>query len=101
MSDVWVAVIVVGVVSIVIKASGPVVLGERRLPRRVEGVVDLLAPAVLAALVVTQAFASDRDVVVDGRAAGLAAAGAVVAVRGHMLLAALAAAIVTASLRAI
>jgi branched-subunit amino acid transport protein len=100
-SEVWLAVIVVGVVSIAIKAVGPVLLHDRRLPRRLEDVVALLAPAVLAALVVTQAFASDRDLVVDERAAGLAAAGAVVAVRGHMLVAALAAAVVTGSLRAI
>jgi hypothetical protein len=101
MTEVWVAVGVVGVVSIAIKAVGPVLVGDRGLPGPVSDVVDLLAPAVLAALVVTQAFATDRELVVDERAAGLAAAGAVVAVRGHILFAALAAAVVTAMLRAI
>ena len=52
--------------------------GARRRARaaaRAARVVDLLAPALLAALVATQAFASDDALVLDERAAGLLAAG--------------------------
>jgi hypothetical protein len=101
MTEVWVAVGIVGAVSIAIKAAGPVLVGGRGLPGPVADVVDLLAPAVLAALVATQTFGGDRELVLDDRAAGLLAAGAVVALRGHILLAALAAAVTTGLIRAI
>ncbi|MGQ0608933.1 MAG: AzlD domain-containing protein, partial [Chloroflexota bacterium] len=51
MSDAWVIVLAVGTGTIAIKAAGPVLLGGRPLPERVQGVVALLAPALLAALV--------------------------------------------------
>jgi branched-subunit amino acid transport protein len=101
MTSVWLAVGLVGAATIAIKASGPVLLGERDLPVVFGRVVDLLAPALLAALVATQTFAGDRELVVDERAAGLAAAGAVVALRAPILAAAVAAAVTTALLRAI
>ena len=50
----WLVIAVVGVVTIAFKASGPVLLGKRELPARVASVVEVLAPAMLAALVVTQ-----------------------------------------------
>jgi branched-subunit amino acid transport protein len=48
----WVAIIAVAVVSLTIKAAGPAVLGERQLPTWTQDVIALLAPALLAALVV-------------------------------------------------
>jgi branched-subunit amino acid transport protein len=45
------------VVTFAIKAAGPVALGGRELPRWFTGIVVLLAPALLTALVVTQALA--------------------------------------------
>ena len=71
----WIVVAVVGVLTIAFKAAGPVLLGRRPLPSRVQSVVDLLAPVMLAALVVTQAFGGDREIVLDERVVGLAAAG--------------------------
>ena len=41
------------IVTAAIKAAGPIVLGGRELPPQFLGVVSLLAPALLAALVVT------------------------------------------------
>jgi branched chain amino acid efflux pump len=49
----WLVIAVVGVVTIAFKASGPVLLGKRELPARVASVVEVLAPAMLAALVVS------------------------------------------------
>jgi branched-subunit amino acid transport protein len=75
MSASWLVVVLVGAGTIAVKAAGPVLLGGRPLPGRLTGVVELLAPAVLAALVAVQAFGDGRSLVVDERLVGVAAAG--------------------------
>ena len=55
----WLVIAVVGGVTMAFKAAGPVLLGHRELPARVASVVDVLAPAMLAALVVTQTVGGD------------------------------------------
>ena len=66
MSEAWIVVAVVGFATVLFKAAGPVFLGRRELPPRVLGVVEVLAPAMLAALVVTQLVGGDRELVLDG-----------------------------------
>ena len=101
MSDVWVVVAVVGVVTVLFKASGPVFLGRRPLPARVQSVVELLAPVMLTALVVTQTLGGDGEITVDARVPGVAAAGVAIW-RGAPIVAAMAiAALVTAVFRAL
>lgn len=98
-SEVWIVVGVVGVVTLVFKAAGPVFLGRRALPERVDAVVALIAPVMLMALVVTQTFGGDEEITVDARVPGVAAA-ALALWRGVPIVAAMAiAAIVTALLR--
>lgn len=92
-------VLAVALGTIVIKASGPVLLGGRPLPPRVQGVVALLAPALLAALVATTAFGSGQQLVVDARAAGLAVAAIAIALRAPVLLVVVLAAAVAAVIR--
>jgi branched-subunit amino acid transport protein len=101
MTRVWVAVALVGAATVALKAAGPVLLGELELPPRVRGLVGLLAPALLAALVVTQTIASDRHVVLDARLAGVAAAAVSLRLRAPILVAVAVAAAVTAGLRAL
>lgn len=99
MSDVWIIVVVVGAATVFLKASGPVFLGRRALAPRLQPVVSLLAPVMLAALVTTQTFVSDGDVVVDARVPGVAAA-ALAIWRGAPIVAAMAiAAVVTGAVR--
>jgi hypothetical protein len=74
MSDDWLIVLVVGAATVGIKAVGPALLGGRELPAPVMSVIRLLAPAVLAGLVVVQVVGGDRAIVVDERLVGLAAA---------------------------
>jgi branched chain amino acid efflux pump len=100
-SRVWLAVVVVGAATVVLKAAGPVLLGERRLPPRLRVLVGLLAPALLAALVVTQMLGSGRDLVVDARLAGVAAAAVALRLRAPVLAAVAVAAGVTAGIRAL
>ncbi len=99
MSDAWIVVIVVGIVTALFKAAGPVFLGRRQLPAKVDAVVSLIAPVMLTALVVTQTFGGDEEVVVDARVPGVAAA-AVAIWRGASIVVAMAiAAVVTALIR--
>ena len=86
MTDVWITIGVLAVVTAVIKAAGPVAVGGRELSPPAIGVISLLAPAVLAALVVVGTFAHDRDLMLDARAIGLAAAAATaIALRGSLV----------------
>jgi len=100
-SAVWLCVLVVGVATVAIKASGPVLAAGRELPQGAARVVDLLAPALLAALVATQAFASGDELVLDERAAGVLAAGVAILLRAPLLVVVLAAAATAAGLRAL
>ena len=93
----WLVIVVVGAVTILFKASGPVLLGRRELPVRVAAVVEVLAPAMLAALVVTQTVGGDRELVLDERLLGVAAGGIAVWLRAP-LLAVMAVAAATAAL---
>ena len=101
MTDVWIVVIVVGVTTMLFKALGPVFLGRRPLPPRVRSVVDLLAPVMLTALVVTQTFGGDEQLNVDARLPGVAAGALAVWLRAPLVAAMVVAALVTASLRAL
>jgi uncharacterized membrane protein len=101
MTDVWVTIAVLAVMTAAIRASGPVLLGGRDLHPRLFGVIALLAPALLAALVATQAFASDEALVLDERAAGLLAGGGAILLRAPLLVVVLVSAATAAGLRAI
>ena len=59
----------------VVKAIGPIALGGRDLPDWFSSVVVLLAPALLAALVATQALADGTELAVGAETAGVAAGG--------------------------
>jgi uncharacterized membrane protein len=99
MSPVWITVAVVGAGTVLLKAAGPVLLGGRTLPRRLASVVELLAPALLAALVVTQAVGGDRRLVFDARLVGIAVAAVALWLRAPLLVVVLLAAASAALVR--
>jgi branched-subunit amino acid transport protein len=101
MSSAWLTVAVVGAGTMVLKSAGPVLLGGRELPPRLAGLLATLAPALLAALVVTQAFATGRQLVFDPRAAGLGAAAVAVLLRAPLIVVIVVAAAATAVVRAL
>jgi branched chain amino acid efflux pump len=103
MSDVWITIIVLAIATAAIRATGPVLVGGRELPERLRGVVALVAPALLAALVVvaTVGAPAGGELELDARIAGVAAAAVVIARGGSLLPAGAAAAIVTALTRAL
>jgi branched-subunit amino acid transport protein len=98
-SAAWQAVVAVGAGTVVLKAVGPVGVAGRRLPSRVTDLLTMVAPAILAALVVSEKFASGRALVLDARVAGLAAGAAAVALRAPLWLVVVAGAAATALVR--
>jgi len=100
-SGTWATVLVVGVATVAIKGAGPVFAAGRQLPPRTARVLGLLAPALLAALVATNAFADGESLALDERGAGLLAGGVAVLLRAPLLMVVVIAAATAAGLRAL
>ena len=100
MTETWAVVALVGAATVAIKGAGPVLLGGRPLPPRLVGIVGLLAPALLAALVATQVLGHGRSLAIDERLLGLAAAGFALWLKAPILVVVMMAAAATALARA-
>ena len=96
---VWLAILAVTVANWLLKAAGPLVLGERTLPPVARRVVGLMAPVLLAGLIVVELAGAEWEGVDTWQVAGVAVAGAAWAVRAPMLVAVLLGALATAGLR--
>jgi hypothetical protein len=101
MTTLWITIVAVALASAAIKAAGPVLVGGRELPPRAVGVIALLAPALLSALVITETFGEERHLVLDERAIGVAVAATALALRAPVLVAVALAAATTALVRAL
>lgn len=99
MSTTWLVVALVGAFTIAFKAAGPVLLGGRDLPARMTDAFELLAPSLLAALVVTQAVGGKQEIVLDGRLVGVGTAIVAIRLRAPLIVAIVAAALATAFAR--
>jgi len=99
--ELWVLVAGCAAITALIKAAGPVALGGRELPDRIAVVIALTAPALMAALVVTQALADGERIVIGADTAGVGLAGVVLWRGGSMLAAVAVAVLATAGLRAL
>lgn len=95
----WIVVAVAGAATIAIRAAGPLALGGRQLPQRAMGMIEALAPGLLAALVATATVGSGESLVIDERVLGLAAAALALALRAPVLVVLVAAATATAIAR--
>ena len=101
MTTAWIVIRVLAVVTLAIKVAPPVLLGGRPLPDPLTAVIALLAPALLGALVLVETVGGpDHEVTVDARVAGLAVAAGLLAARRSLIVAVVAAAAVTALVRA-
>jgi branched-subunit amino acid transport protein len=92
-------VLTVGAGTVLLKAVGPVLVSGRRLPPRATELLEMVAPAILAALVVTETFASGRALVLDARLAGAAAGLIAVLFRAPLWLVVVVGALATALVR--
>jgi branched-subunit amino acid transport protein len=100
-SQQWVLIAGCALVTAIIKAAGPVAFGGRDLPERLAGVIALMAPALLVALIVTQALADGEHLAIGADTAGVGLAAVAVWRGGSILLAVGIAVVVTAGLRAL
>lgn len=96
--QVWLLVGVLALMAAAVKALGPALVGGT-LPRWASGVIALMAPALLTALVVTAVLTDGRRLSAGADTVGVAAAGILLLCRVPLLLACLAAVLVTAGLR--
>jgi branched chain amino acid efflux pump len=96
-----VVIVGLGLGTYALKAAGPLLLGGRRLPARVERVAQQLPAALLASLVVVSTVAGDRALVVDARLAGVVAGGVALRLRAPFIVVVVVAVAVTGGLRTI
>lgn len=99
-ATVWITIAGLCAGTAAIKGFGPLVFGARRPHPVIARVIPMLAPALLAALVVAETFAGPgRTLALDARVGGLAAAGIALWRRAPLTVVVLSAAVVTALLR--
>jgi hypothetical protein len=103
MTRTWLMIALLFVGTVALKAAGPLTLGRREPSPRRTAVTSLLAPALLAGLVVYETIGSPRGpgVVLDARVAGLAAGAGALALRLPLLGVVSVAAVATALLRSL
>jgi branched-subunit amino acid transport protein len=95
----WLTIAGCAAVTVLIKGVGPVAFGGRALPPRFAGLVVLLAPALLSALIVVSALADGQDLAVGEDTVGVGVAGVALWRGAGVLLGVGVAAGVTAGLR--
>lgn len=100
-TELWVVVIGCAIVTALIKSFGPVTIGGRELPAWSAGVIGLMAPALLSALVVVSALTDGRSIAVGPQTAGVAAAAVVLWRGANVLVCVVVAVVVTAGVRAL
>ena len=102
MTAVWVTIAVLAIGTIAIKAAGPITVGGRDLSPRARAVVVLVAPSLLAALVLYETLGGEGGgLAVDERLAGVLGAAAALFLRLPMLVVIAVAAAVSALARVI
>ncbi|MEV0646336.1 AzlD domain-containing protein [Phytomonospora sp. NPDC050363] len=97
--NLWGAIACVALISFTFKAAGPALLGDRELPRSARGVIALLAPVLLAGLLIVD-VAGPRWTGLDwALLAGLATVAVAYLRRVPMILSIAAGMVVTALVR--
>jgi branched-subunit amino acid transport protein len=96
----WLSVLAVTLANWVLKAAGPLALGDRPLPSVARSVVSLMAPVLLSGLIVVELAGEEWGGLDWPQLTGVAVAGFAWAVRAPMLAAVLLGALATAAIRA-
>ena len=98
---IWLVIIGLAITTALVKAAGPVVFGGREPHPAFMRVVAMMAPALVAALIVTSLFADGRRLGAGADTIGVAAAGVLLWRGRSIVLAVVAAVAVTAAIRAV
>lgn len=101
MTGEWILVAALGVISIAIRAAGPLLLGDWKPSPRAQRTLHLVAPAILTALVVLQLFTTGQEFRFDARLAGLAAAVVALTLRATLMITVASAVLATVATRAL
>jgi branched-subunit amino acid transport protein len=101
MSTAWALVAGCTVVTVAIKAAGPIALGGRQLPSWFASIVALMAPALLAALVATHSLANGRHLEVGPPTVGVLVSALVMSRTRSIAWCVISAAVTTALVRAV
>jgi branched-subunit amino acid transport protein len=102
MNDAWVVIAALTVGTLFMRSIGPLTVGARRPSERAIQVTRLVAPAILAGLVLYETLNRDgAGIAFDARLAGLGAAVLAIVARAPMLVVVLVAAAATAAVRAL
>jgi uncharacterized membrane protein len=99
LTAIWIVIAALALATAAMRLAGPLALGGRPLPPKAMNVVELLASALLAALVVVETFGKGGSLTLDARALGAAFAAVAVWRRAPMIVVVLGAAAVTAIAR--
>jgi uncharacterized membrane protein len=70
----WTLILLLAIGAYAFKFAGLVIIGSRTLPARFERCLALIPAAVISALVVKDTLTAGQEIVIDARAAGIAAA---------------------------
>jgi hypothetical protein len=98
-TGIWLMIGALALATAAMKLAGPLSLGGRPLPAHALNIVELLASALLAALVVVETLGKDRSLTLDARAVGVMFAAVALTSRAPMTVIVLGAATVTAAAR--
>ena len=98
----WLAIIVLAVGTYLMKALGPVIVGGRPFPPKLERLFVILAVSLIAALIALSTFADGDRLMADAPLiAGVAASGVAVWKRAPFVVVVVVAAVVAGGLRAL
>ena len=95
----WTLVLLLAAAAYSFKVLGLIVIGRRQLPATLERCLALIPAALIAALIVNDTFAEGKDLVIDARAAGVAAAALAAWRRAPLIVVIVVGAAVTAAIR--
>jgi len=100
-TDATIVLVVLAAGTYLLKAAGPLVIGDRELPAALRQTVDLLPAALLAALVLVSTVGDGQSIVIDARVVGLGVAALALARRAPFVLVVILASAATALVRLI
>ena len=99
--DAWLLIAVLAVGTVVVRAIGPLLAGGREPPEVVTRVIALSAPALIAALVVSNTVADGDELVLDARLIGVGVGGLALWLKAPLVLALVRGALAAAGARAL
>jgi branched-subunit amino acid transport protein len=95
----WTLVLLLAAAAYGFKVVGLIVVGRRQLPAPLERCLGLIPAALISALIVNDTFADGKELVLDARAAGVAAAALAAWRRAPLIVVIVLGAVVTATIR--